>query len=186
MNRIIFQLPPTSEFTTAGGLRVMRTTTHFSGGASLDALIERLDRHRGVMLSSGTTVPGRYESFDLGFSDSAFFSRCFRQQFDMTPLDWRRRTGCGHADGCQEDAGEEGRGNEDRGQDGAGEEGRRQEGSRPQDRRQEGARQAGRQEGDDGLIRDLRVGVGGQISSRRRPQLATVADCPAWTRCVTS
>lgn len=30
-------------------------------------------------------------AFDLGFSDSAFFSRCFRQQFDMTPLDWRRR-----------------------------------------------------------------------------------------------
>ena len=30
-------------------------------------------------------------AFDLGFSDSAFFSRCFRQQFDMTPLAWRRR-----------------------------------------------------------------------------------------------
>ncbi len=35
----------------------------------LDDLIERLDTHRGVMLSSGTTVPGRYESFDLGFAD---------------------------------------------------------------------------------------------------------------------
>ncbi len=28
-----------------------------------------LDRRRGVVLSSGTTVPGRYESFDLGFAD---------------------------------------------------------------------------------------------------------------------
>jgi anthranilate synthase len=42
----------------------------FSGGANrLDDLIELLDRRRGVVLSSGTTVPGRYESFDLGFSD---------------------------------------------------------------------------------------------------------------------
>ena len=42
----------------------------FSGGASrLDDLIDLLDRRRGVVLSSGTTVPGRYESFDLGFSD---------------------------------------------------------------------------------------------------------------------
>jgi anthranilate synthase len=42
----------------------------FTGGANrLDDLIEHLDRRRGVVLSSGTTVPGRYESFDLGFSD---------------------------------------------------------------------------------------------------------------------
>src|SRR5690606_35332759 len=35
----------------------------------LDALVELLDRRRGVMLSSGTTVPCRYERFDLGFAD---------------------------------------------------------------------------------------------------------------------
>ena len=42
----------------------------FTGDANrLDELIDLLDRRRGVVLSSGTTVPGRYESFDLGFSD---------------------------------------------------------------------------------------------------------------------
>ena len=42
----------------------------FTGGADrLDDLIDLLDRRRGVVLSSGTTVPGRYESFDLGFAD---------------------------------------------------------------------------------------------------------------------
>src|SRR6476660_4693454 len=70
MNRTVFSLPARSEYLTRGGLAVQRVVEHFSGGAGrLDALIDLLDRRRGVVLSSGTTVPGRYESFDLGFSD---------------------------------------------------------------------------------------------------------------------
>ncbi|MBN8980076.1 MAG: anthranilate synthase component I [Rhizobiales bacterium] len=69
MNRTLFSLAPHSEFKTARGLEVSRVVETFSGGIALDKLIERLDSRRGVMLSSGTTVPGRYESFDLGFSD---------------------------------------------------------------------------------------------------------------------
>src|ERR1700739_3407413 len=70
MNRTMFSLPDHSEYRTHGGLLVARSVEQFSGGASrLDDLIELLDRRRGVVLSSGTTVPGRYESFDLGFSD---------------------------------------------------------------------------------------------------------------------
>ncbi len=70
MNRTVFTLPARSDYQTRGGLAVTRVVEHFTGGANrLDALIELLDRRRGVVLSSGTTVPGRYESFDLGFSD---------------------------------------------------------------------------------------------------------------------
>src|SRR4051812_45917503 len=70
MNRTVFSLPARSEYRTAGGLAVTRSVEQFSGGANrLDDLIELLDRRPGVVLSSGTTVPGRYESFDLGFSD---------------------------------------------------------------------------------------------------------------------
>ena len=70
MNRTVFTLPARSDYQTRGGLAVTRVVEHFTGGAKrLDALIELLDRRRGVVLSSGTTVPGRYESFDLGFSD---------------------------------------------------------------------------------------------------------------------
>src|SRR5258707_13978278 len=70
MNRTVFSLPERSDYRTSGGLAVSRVVEHFSGGANrLDALIDLLDRRRGVVLSSGTTVPGRYESFDLGFSD---------------------------------------------------------------------------------------------------------------------
>lgn len=69
MNRAIFSLPARSQFQTAGGLAITRTVEAFTGGERLDALIDLLDRRRGVVLSSGTTVPGRYESFDFGFAD---------------------------------------------------------------------------------------------------------------------
>ncbi|OYY90354.1 MAG: AraC family transcriptional regulator [Sphingomonas sp. 28-66-16] len=32
-------------------------------------------------------------AFDVGFSDSAFFSRCFRRSYGLTPREWRARTG---------------------------------------------------------------------------------------------
>ncbi|WBL80471.1 anthranilate synthase component I [Bradyrhizobium xenonodulans] len=70
MNRTVFALPARSDYVTRAGLAITRVAEQFTGGASrLDDLINLLDRRRGVMLSSGTTVPGRYESFDLGFSD---------------------------------------------------------------------------------------------------------------------
>jgi anthranilate synthase len=69
MNRTVFSLPPQASYLTASGLAITRTATPFSGGAAFDDLVELLDRRRGVMLSSGTSVPGRYESFDLGFAD---------------------------------------------------------------------------------------------------------------------
>lgn len=70
MNRTVFALPARSEYVTRGGLAITRVAEQFTGGANrLDDLINLLDRRRGVVLSSGTTVPGRYESFDLGFSD---------------------------------------------------------------------------------------------------------------------
>src|SRR5437763_14784849 len=69
MNRTVFSLPALESYRTAAGLGVSRTVEQFTGGTALDDLIELLDRRRGVVLSSGTTVPGRYDSFDLGFAD---------------------------------------------------------------------------------------------------------------------
>ncbi|MGT2437606.1 anthranilate synthase component I [Bradyrhizobium betae] len=70
MNRTVFALPARSEYVTRAGLAITRVAEQFTGGANrLDDLVSLLDRRRGVVLSSGTTVPGRYESFDLGFSD---------------------------------------------------------------------------------------------------------------------
>ena len=90
MNRTVFSLPDHSEYRTSGGLLVTRSVEHFSGGASrLDDLIELLDRRRGVVLSSGTTVPGRYESFDLGFADPPLQLQTTGVNFSLSALNAR-------------------------------------------------------------------------------------------------
>ncbi|MBV9529834.1 MAG: anthranilate synthase component I, partial [Bradyrhizobium sp.] len=90
MNRTVFSLPEHTEYLTHGGLLVTREVEHFSGGANrLDALIDLLDRRRGVVLSSGTTVPGRYESFDLGFSDPPLVVETRGVNFSVAALNAR-------------------------------------------------------------------------------------------------
>src|SRR5579864_9196086 len=90
MNRTVFSLPARSEYVTRGGLAVQRVVEHFSGHADrLDTLIDLLDRRRGVVLSSGTTVPGRYESFDLGFSDPPLALETAGEKFSLQALNTR-------------------------------------------------------------------------------------------------
>ena len=90
MNRTAFSLPEHSEYRTSGGLAISRTVEQFTGDAKrLDDLIELLDRRRGVVLSSGTTVPGRYESFDLGFSDPPLVLETVGSDFSLSALNAR-------------------------------------------------------------------------------------------------
>jgi anthranilate synthase len=90
MNRTVFSLPPVSRYRTLGGLWVVRTAEVFSGHADrLDALIDLLDRRRGVVLSSGTTVPGRYDSFDLGFADPPLVLETAGFNFTLSALNGR-------------------------------------------------------------------------------------------------
>src|SRR3989440_5004728 len=90
MNRTVFSLPARSEYRTRGGLSVLRSVEQFTGGANrLDDLIELLDSRRGVVLSSGTTVPGRYESFDLGFSDPPLRLETTGPDFSLQALNAR-------------------------------------------------------------------------------------------------
>src|SRR5471030_2202380 len=90
MNRTAFSLPAHSEYRTHGGLLVSRSVEQFTGDAKrLDELIDLLDRCRGVVLSSGTTVPGRYESFDLGFSDPPLRLETAGSDFSLEALNER-------------------------------------------------------------------------------------------------
>src|ERR1700747_2681198 len=90
MNRTVFSLPALSEYSPRGGLSVRRQAELFSGGADrLDALIDLLDRRRGVVLSSGTTVPGRYDSFDLGFADPPLVLETTGVNFTLSALNAR-------------------------------------------------------------------------------------------------
>src|ERR1700712_1407928 len=90
MNRTAFSLPEHSEYRTRGGLVVSRAVEQFSGDAKrLDDLIDLLDRRRGVLLSSGTRVPGRYESFDLGFADPPLVLETEGANFTLNALNGR-------------------------------------------------------------------------------------------------
>src|SRR5258707_2661636 len=90
MNRTAFSLPARSQYRTNRGLLVSRSVEQLAGGASrLDDLIDLLDRRRGVVLSSGTTVPGRYESFDLGFSDPPLRLETTGPNFSLEALNAR-------------------------------------------------------------------------------------------------
>jgi anthranilate synthase len=90
MNRTVFSLPERYDYRTRGGLAVTRRAEQFSGGATrLDALIELLDRRRGVVLSSGTTVPGRYDSFDLGLADPPLVLATKGVDFTLSALNAR-------------------------------------------------------------------------------------------------
>src|ERR1700741_3923553 len=90
MNRTVFSLPDKSEFRTASGLAITRLVEQFTGNAGrLDDLIDLLDRRRGVVLSSGTTVPGRYESFALGFADPPLVLETSGTNFSLSALNQR-------------------------------------------------------------------------------------------------
>src|ERR1700754_4384526 len=90
MNRTVFSLPDKSEYRTNSGLAITRLSEQFSGDAKrLDDLIELLDRRPGVVLSSGTTGPGRYESFDLGFSDPPLVLETSGTNFSLSALNAR-------------------------------------------------------------------------------------------------
>ncbi|MFC3124092.1 anthranilate synthase component I [Pseudoroseomonas globiformis] len=56
-------------YRTEGGLAIRRETQEIGAQDALAALATRLDRHRGVLLSSSFEFPGRYTRSDFGFSD---------------------------------------------------------------------------------------------------------------------
>src|ERR1700692_3077652 len=90
MNRTVFSLPARSEYRTRGGLAITRAVEQFSGAANrLADRIDLLDRRLGVVLSSGTTVPGRYESFDLGFCDPPLQLQTTGSDFSLQALNAR-------------------------------------------------------------------------------------------------
>ncbi|MFN0027771.1 MAG: anthranilate synthase component I [Acidimicrobiales bacterium] len=60
-----------TRYVTGGGIMVDCRTQDVEAGPAIEALIDRLDTQRGVLLSSSYEYPGRYTRWDLGFSDPA-------------------------------------------------------------------------------------------------------------------
>ena len=59
----------TDSFTTPGGVRVRRENAPETYEDARMILVDRLDRRRGVLLSSDFEYPGRYTRWDMGFAD---------------------------------------------------------------------------------------------------------------------
>jgi AraC-like DNA-binding protein len=61
-------------------------------GTTPSAYILERRLHRAadrLVAASGASITDI--AFELGFNDSAYFARCFRQQFGVAPRDWRRQ-----------------------------------------------------------------------------------------------
>jgi len=54
-------------------------------------IMERRLRRAADWLTASPGASITEVAFELGFNDSAYFARCFRQQFGVPPRDWRRK-----------------------------------------------------------------------------------------------
>jgi anthranilate synthase len=82
-------VPPISSFQTQGGLTIRRQVLDLPHGDALEALARRLDRQRGVLLSSSFEFPGRYTRWDLGFADPPLMISAFRRGMTLRALNAR-------------------------------------------------------------------------------------------------
>ena len=79
------------EYRTAGGLVVRREVRTVDPVASVEALIDRLDAHRGVLLSSSYEFPGRYTRWDLGFADPMLALTTSGRHLEVVAMNQRGR-----------------------------------------------------------------------------------------------
>ena len=61
-------------YRTRGGIDVHRTIQEIPIDGANESLIDRLDQHRGVLLTSSYEYPGRYTRWDIGFVNPPFQS----------------------------------------------------------------------------------------------------------------
>lgn len=77
------------EYTTTAGLSVRRESVAVDAETYRTSIPRRLDQCRGVFLTSGMEVPGRYSRFDLGFSDPPLMLEGRGRHFTITTLNAR-------------------------------------------------------------------------------------------------
>jgi anthranilate synthase len=83
------EAPLPREHRTAGGLTVRHRALPADYAGSRQALAERLDRQRGVLLSSSFEFPGRYTRWDLGFCDPPLMVTARGRLMRLTALNER-------------------------------------------------------------------------------------------------
>ncbi len=84
----------TTEYVTAGGVRVVRTATPVDSGRktdALDALVEAVGERRGGVLSSGMEYPGRYSRWHMAYIDPCLEIVARGRRLAVTALNDRGR-----------------------------------------------------------------------------------------------
>jgi anthranilate synthase len=74
---------------TPCGIVIRRRATAIDAAEARAALVAALDTRRGVLLSSGTDVPGRYTRYDLGFADPPLVLEGRGRRFSLRALNAR-------------------------------------------------------------------------------------------------
>jgi len=77
--------------TTDGGVDVLCHRQRVEGAQLLAELTTSLDSRRGLLLSSGYEVPGRYGRYDIGFVDPPLSLSARGRDFELTALSRRGR-----------------------------------------------------------------------------------------------
>lgn len=78
-------------YVTAGGIGVTVAVEALPYGRACDALLDRLDRRRGLLFSSGMEAPGRYTRWDMGFADPPLAVTAVERRFSVEALNERGR-----------------------------------------------------------------------------------------------
>ncbi len=77
------------DYRTQGGIKVKTDVEIVEGSVEIEALIDRLDAARGVLLSSSYEYPGRYTRWDIGFSDPPLEIVCSALDVSVNALNKR-------------------------------------------------------------------------------------------------
>src|SRR5690349_24040584 len=81
----------TSEYDTAGGIRVHRTLESIPVTDAIEPVIDALDGHRGGLFASNYEYPGRYTRWDMGFVDPPLALTARGRAFRLEALNRRGR-----------------------------------------------------------------------------------------------
>ena len=76
-------------YTTPGGITVTRTASVLAYGKGLKSLLHKLDRRRGIYLSSGYEYPERYSRWDVASVSPPLEIVAAGRQIDFRPLNQR-------------------------------------------------------------------------------------------------
>ena len=79
----------TQDYLSRGGITIHRTIEEIAVPGAIEGIVDDLDSHRGVLLTSSYEVPGRYTRWDMGFTDPPIMLVSRAQAFRVEALNAR-------------------------------------------------------------------------------------------------